>query len=401
MGIFFDLPNFFIVVIILIFLAIKTKLQKKYILLLLLSAFSPFLLNGVIFTADYMPDQYRYWLMVQDIRSGNIFHDINLFNGYIEAIKNSSRDSVEQASYFLSIIPIPFHETIRSLGFANKAMYIAIVFFLYGNRFFNKETLLFFILYPSMILYTGLSLRDTLILALMILSLYFMTKNKLLLSLLLIAPLYTIKIQNFFICIIFIFIYFIFKVNNNGLTPKKFIATTIYFIFIYIASAPLAIPLLNFYRKAMWAEDGNNVNDINNIDSFSQFILEGTNSGIYFILKPFPWEAEGVFQLTQSFENIMVFTFIVWITQKCLKHDKNRALFWILFLLAASTIYGLVVANYGTAARYRFPFIATYVIFIVYDTFYSPYAKKPIESSRTYWKNKLFDHEKSTLPSQR
>ena len=42
-------------------------------------------------------------------------------------------------------------------------------------------------------------------------------------------------------------------------------------------------------------------------------------------------------------------------------------MFWVLFLAASMTIYGLVVANYGTAVRYRYPFIVVYVLFVCAD----------------------------------
>lgn len=400
-GILLDLPNFFTAIILIIILAVKVRLKSKYTFLLILSTAIPFFLNGVLFPSDYMSDQFGYWFRVQEIRTGKLIDGSFAIDNNIDLIKNSIRYGVNHASYLLSIIPIPFHETLRSLGFANKLLYGVIILFLYSKKLLNKETLLFLLLYPSIVLYTGLSLRDPIIFALMATSLAFAITNKPILAFLLLAPLYTIKIQNFLIIFIFVFIYFFFKVYKNGMSSKKFLFTLLFLFSTYVISAPFVMPILNFYRQAMWVEDGKDIRDITNIDGIGQFILEGFTSGIYFLLKPFPWEAEGLLQLIQSFENIIIFIFMVWITQKCLKHDKNRALFWILFLLAASTIYGLVVANYGTAARYRFPFIATYVIFIVYDTFYSPYAKKPIESSRTYWKNKLFDHEKSTLPSQR
>ena len=47
--------------------------------------------------------------------------------------------------------------------------------------------------------------------------------------------------------------------------------------------------------------------------------------------------------------------------------DKKIALKWLVYLIAAFSIYGLVVFNFGTAVRYKFPFILIVIIGMAYE----------------------------------
>ena len=67
-------------------------------------AFTPFFLNYVLFAPGYMPDQWQYYYFVQNIRSFGL-HDLS------ESIP------VEVSGWMLSFIPLPYVETIQSLGF--------------------------------------------------------------------------------------------------------------------------------------------------------------------------------------------------------------------------------------------------------------------------------------------
>lgn len=362
-AILFDLPNMLICLFLVLVFSIKLRIPKNYALLLSASCFVPFLLNGVLFPATYLGDQFRYWRAVNEIRAFQPLTDDGGTVGY--------------ASYLLALIPIPFNETVRSLGFFNKFLYLSIIFFLIYKKFITHASMLFMVFYTSLVLYTSLSLRDTVILSFMILSFFAITRGYLLYSLTLATPLLFIKFQNYFIQIIFIATYYLFAVRKNGISAKNSILVFSGLWLALIAIAPIAIPEINHYRAAMYVEDGGDAKDIEFISGVSDFIATGLISGFYFLVKPFPWEARNILQLIQSLENILVLWFATWVTIKCLKHDQKRALFWILFLLAAALIYGLVVFNYGTAARYRFPFFVIYILFITYDTFHNKYSSPP------------------------
>ncbi|MBZ2192812.1 hypothetical protein JFJ09_11345 [Pseudoalteromonas arctica] len=349
---FFDLPNFFVCVLVVLILAQLIKLPRNYMLLLLAHCFIPFFLNDVLFPTSYMPDQFRYITSVIEIRKG------------LELSEHSS--NVINASWVLAFIPLPFIETVQSLGFFNKFIFILTFFFLYHKRVLNRFSAYFILLYPSIILYTALSLRDTLIFCSMMLIAYFATKRNLFLITVCLTPLYFIKFQNFFLMLPFLF-FAIFDIAERGLSVKKGLILLAVLAAVILLSFPITAPLINDVRLAMYREDGGaNLNEVPLISGVSDFIYLGVTSGLYFFIKPLPWEAGSLLQLVQSFENLIIGFIVLKLTMQAWREKIGKLVFWLVLFLASLSIYGLVVFNYGTAARYRFPFIVLYVVYVAY-----------------------------------
>ncbi len=218
-----------------------------------------------------------------------------------------------------------------------------------------------------MALYTALSLRETLILFFMILAVVYARESKILKSILCMAPIYLIKFQNFYIVGPIVLLYFIFNVAKNGMGLKKALVIGVIGLVSLIASAPIALPLVNTFRVAMFVEDGGDRNDIQLISGVGDFVFQGLTSGFYFLSKPLPWEAASALQFIQSFENLAVLGILFLITRQAWKKSPDRLAFWLLFLALSMSVYGLVVANYGTAVRYRYAFVVMYVLFVCAD----------------------------------
>ena len=89
---------------------------------------------------------------------------------------------------------------------------------------------------------------------------------------------------------------------------------------------------------------------------------------IYMLLKPLIWEIDNPFQLIQSLENIIVFGMIIWVNCQKVVNDKIRQkiIFLNCLIFVSMTINGLVVFNFGSAVRYKFPFIVVYFVFFFY-----------------------------------
>jgi hypothetical protein len=132
----------------------------------------------------------------------------------------------------------------------------------------------------------------------------------------------------------------------------------------------LIIELLDFYRIALFVEDGGSVDEYISIDSISDFLLLGIQSAPYFLMKPWPWESSNPMQLIQSIENVFLLLFLIFIFLKAYKLDKNISFKWLVYLIFALGIYGMVVYNYGTAVRYKFPFILIVIIGISYELYF-------------------------------
>ena len=201
----------------------------------------------------------------------------------------------------------------------------------------------------------------------MVLTIVYARESKILKSTLFIIPLYLIKFQNFFILGPIVLMYFIFNVAKKGMGLGKAVTVSLISLTGLLLSAPIAIPIINEFRLAMFAEDGGEADKISLISGVGDFVVEGSTSGLYFLSKPFVWEASGFLPLIQSFENLFVLAILFLITRKAWMISPDKLAFWLLFMALSMSVYGLVVFNYGTAVRYRYPFVMIYVLFICAD----------------------------------
>ena len=350
---FYDIPNILAVLIIL-FATYRMSLIPTWLFFFLgLFAFTPFILNDVLFSARYMPDQFQYFSNVQKLRH----LDFNLVTNVKLWI----------STWMLAIIPLPYVETIKSLGFFNRLIASSIIIWLYAYKKLRGWPLLFILFYPSYLLYSSLSLREALVFMFMIMSVIFFLENRRLSALFVAAPLFIIKFQNFFLIIVFFVIHLCFTKGSFFFKYRY-----LFIICIITALVPyimLIIELLNFYRLALYVEDGGLSDSYVAINTFSDFIIIAFQSGPYFLLKPLPWEAENIFQMVQSFENIFIICFLIWLFLKISKIDNGIAIKWLVYIVTAMSIYGLVVYNFGTAARYKVPFILIVVIGMTYELY--------------------------------
>ena len=353
----FELPSLLVCLLLIILLGYKFQIKQKYQITLILHCFLPFVLNDVLFDAYYMPDQFKYWRGVNALRSGEL--------GYIDALVNGG--NVEQASALLAALPFFSPVSVISLGFYNTFLYIILFFILYAKKIFTKVSIWFYLLFPSAALYTALSLRETLIFFFMILTLVYARESKIFKSILFVAPLYLIKFQNFFILGPIVLLYFMFNVARKGMGVAKAVTIAVIGLVVLLFSAPIAIPILNRSRVAMFVEDGGRAEDISLITGAGDFVFQGLTSALYFLSKPLPWEAASALQLVQSIENLAVLVILFLITREAWRKFPDKLTFWLLFMVLSMSVYGLVVANYGTAVRYRYPFVMIYVLFVCAD----------------------------------
>ncbi len=349
----FDLSNA-LVSILTIVIAYRIKITPAWISLVLSAySFIPFFLNDFLLPPRYMGDQYLYYSILQEVRHLNIFSH------------NDTKPLV--TAWILSILPVPFVETIKSLGFFNRYLFLIVFLWLYSKKFLNGGNLYFLLFYPSLVFYTSLSLRDPLVMILMILSVIFLIEKKYIFSFAVSIPLYFIKFQNFYFILIIYFLWIIFGVRKNKILILSFLISFLFiFLFLFLDTI---IASVDFYREALYKENGGNVADYVRLQGISDLVLKGIISFPYFLFKPFPWEAENFFQIVQSYENIFVTLFLIIFTIKSYFENKMITLKWLIFFIFVITIYGITVFNFGTASRYRFPIIVVYVIGLSYDLF--------------------------------
>lgn len=354
---FYDLPNFLICVLFVLTGCKTLGVRLGVQIFLLLHCLVPFFLNEFLFSTHYMGDQFKYWRQFNAIRSG----ELSLVTAWLHG------GNVEQAAALFALMPLPIAASPISLGFFNTFLWIGLFFWLHTKKVFTSFSTWFYLLYPSMALYTGLSLRDTFIFVFMVMATQWAREGRWLPMLLIFIPLYAIKFQNFFIIAPALLIYVLFGIRRTGISLMRGISTVVVGVIALIVFSPMALPLINYFRSAMYVDDGGDRAQLELIDGPGEFLSEGLTSGFYFLLKPFPWEAAGLLQLIQSAENLVVFALLVLLIRAAWRRVPRKFIFWLLFMAFALSVYGLVVFNYGTTARYRYPFIMIFVLFVCAD----------------------------------
>lgn len=352
-----DFVNIIYVLTIMLILNKYYHFKNIYFMMMILHLFSIFLFNGFLFDASYMPDQFEYFKIAKDIRNLD-YNSVNL-------------NTVGISSVFFALFPIPFINSIYSICIINYLLYLFLFFFLLKNNILNSKFIIYFYLFfPSLLMYSSLSLRDMTIFVIMSLGIHFLlVKQKYVFAFLIFSLLGFIKVQNLLILIFSTFLWIIF---TNEIIPK------INKIFIYFILGIIflnyyeyfSIDKINYYRHAFFNENLYDRKDAfvplhSYFDIFIRIIPDSLN----FLLRPFPWNEFGVFQLIQFFENIIVLFVIISILLKEKRYNlykKKEIIFLNLFLLVGLTIYGLVIFNSGTAVRYKMPFIVIYIIYSLY-----------------------------------
>ena len=213
-------------------------------------SFLPFFLNDFLFPTTYMPDQFLYTSTLEQVRSFNYFYDDNPKSRY--------------TAWILSILPIPFAETVKSMGFYNRFLFLIIFLWLYNKKFLSGMSLSFILFYPSFVLYTSLSLREPIILFLMILGIIFFIDKKYFWSLLVIVPLNYIKYQNFILMIIFYTVLLIYQKKTIAYNYRYLLVfvliPTLFLVLVTLSSifSPKQNLSLNFYDNLLLLETKKN-----------------------------------------------------------------------------------------------------------------------------------------------
>lgn len=348
-----DLVNALISLIIII-IALRIKIIPNWIGLVLgIYSFVPFILNDVLFPTTYMPDQLLYVKNLEEVRSFNFFSNSNPKSYF--------------TVWFLSLLPLPFAETVKSMGFYNRLLFLIFFLWLYKKNFLRGMSLQFLIFYPSLVLYTSLSLRDPFIMFLMIVSIIFFIDKKYLSCFFLTIILYLIKFQNAYLMIIFYLILLFFNQKTSFFKYRYFLLIPITFIFIFVLGDVL--DLLEKFRSSFYVTNGGDPLTYMPINNLKNFIILSLSSSINFLIRPLFWETNNLFQLLQSLENLFVLIFLIIFTKNSYSQNRNITIKWFLILFVGLTVYGFIVFNFGSASRFKFPFIVLYVIGLSYELF--------------------------------
>jgi len=378
----FELANFSIFGLILLLLYRLNFINSNSLIAWLGIFLSPLLFNYLLFSPYLFPDQFEYAREAISVKANGtswadiFFYSNNNFNLSTENFAPIS--TVVFSSKILSTIPLLNYMTVTSLAFANKA--ILFITFLWFKRFFNNENeILLYFLIPSILLYSSLAIRDTLIIVISIFFIINLIRGKIIWSILALIPLFILKIQMFAILLIYLVGYAIFQAHRS----KNFF---IFFIFIFLISGlileDLILLILDRYRLAFIAEDfvgvdgaisyqgwdlyGGGEESVPELSSIFSAIFLGLLNLPILLLIPMPWNWSGIFYPLQTIESIfLVYLYFNLSRNKGVLMDYQY-IFLTFILIMGLSIYALLMANEGTFVRYRFTLFYPFLFGLLY-----------------------------------
>ena len=249
-----------VVVLLFVYAAFRRQVIPPYVFLVLtITSFTPFVLNDFLFPASYMPDQSMYLEIVQQVRSFDF-----------AALESSSifNIQVKTAALLFAFSPIPFMQTVHSLAICNHLVYAALIIWLYSRKNLRGWPFLFVLLYPSFIFYSSLALRDTFIVAFMVIATVFFIEEKWKFTGAAMVFLCLLKPQNAILLALF-FLICTFSGSSILKIRQMFISLSIFaLVLLFYATmiegfhlkpfAPQIIGKLNTHREFMFLSNGGN-----------------------------------------------------------------------------------------------------------------------------------------------
>jgi len=225
----YDILNFLIIFFVIFLLFTKNFLSAYDLIIYTLFLTTPFFFNDVLFDWTSFFDQKKY------VNTSNYIRE-SIFSGNFPYLQKAPEKDLKVylSSLIFSFVPIISFNTINSVAFCSKGIYLSVLIFLnYKNKipFILK---FYFLFSPAILFYSSLSLRDLLILSTMLASSYFLITRDFGIKLFLILlVLFLIKPQFFFLIITaFIGHWILVKIFKYNL--NKFLITSLFLFFLII-----------------------------------------------------------------------------------------------------------------------------------------------------------------------
>jgi hypothetical protein len=378
----FELANFSIFGLLLLFLYRLSIINSNSLIVWLGLFFSPLLINYLLISPYLFPDQFEYaskaisiklegtsWIEILYSKSASLSVDLENF---------APVDTVSFSTKLLSFIPLPNYMTVTSLAFANKA--ILFITFLWFKRFFDNENeVLLYFLVPSIVLYSSIAIRDTLIIVISIFFIINLLRGKTILATLFLIPLFILKIQMFAVLLVYLIGYAIFRAHKS---KNLFILFIGIFLITGLIFEDSILQVLNRFRLAFIAEDFVGLEGTRSYEAWSLYgdgsdsvpkltsIFEAAFFGILnlpiLLLIPMPWNWSNIFYPLQTFESVLLIYLYFNLSRDQKIFKDSQYIFLTFILLMGLSIYALLMANEGTFVRYRFSLFYPFLLGVFY-----------------------------------
>ena len=355
----FELANFSALAFFVVFLYKLNYINSNSLLAWLAIFFTPLIINYFIISPYLFGDQFQYAREAMSLKATG---------GSIETVESrfGTGNTVTYTAKILGVVPLPNYMTVTSLAFANK--FFIFVTFLWLKRFFSNENeLLLYFLIPSLILYSSMSLRDTLIIVLSLVFIINLIRDRYVLAAVFLYPLLVLKIQMF----AFLFLYFIARLFFRA--HKNYYLFTFFVLGVMIGGVIMEeqiLAVLNLYRIAFaaenfvafdgsisyhaWNEYGGGLAEALELSSLGDAIFKAILNLPNFFIMPLPWNWSNIFYPLQALESWLLIYLYVRLGMKQNLYKNYEFILLTFILLIGSSIYALLMSNEGTFVRYRF-----------------------------------------------
>ena len=368
----FELANFSALAFFAVFLYKLNYINSNSLLAWLIIFFAPLVANYFLFSPFLFGDQFRYATEVMYQKSSGISLDNLAASGKME------NGAIQLTAKILGVTPLPNYMTVTSLAFAN--MSFLFVIFLWFKRFFSNENeVLLYFLIPSLILYSSLSLRDSLIIMLSILFIINLIRDRYVFAAVFLYPLFVLKIQMF----AFLLLYFIARLFFRA--HKNFYLFIFFVLGLMIGGLIMEeqiLAVLNLYRLAFTAENfvaydgsisyqawnvyGGDLAGALELSSLRDAVFNAILKLPIFFIMPLPWNWSNIFYPLQAFESWLLIYLYARLAMKQNLYKNSEFILLTFILLIGSSIYALLMENEGTFIRYRFTLFYPFLLAAFY-----------------------------------
>lgn len=351
-----DFLNSLVVFFIFYYFISRFKINKVFLIYLAILLICPFLINDFFISWTMFPDQSRYSETVNLFRN---FEYKILVEKKVFSLENQYFPT-NFASFIMSLFPIPFITTIKSLGIINRSIISLLILYFVKKKACPGFFIYLLLFTPSIVFYSSLALRETLVLCLSLLYFYFFFQKKYIYSILYMSILFILK---FSLCLIYFFtsiLYYIFFIANIRRITKFYtilLMLTLFFIF----NEAILLKIYNYKLGFLNEQFGNSfvpkvVLEGSNRYSILYFFFDLISGARNFFLSPIE-NSKNIYSNLLFFEYICIYLIILFIIVTLYKIDKLKIFFWIVVLFFFSSLIGFVIYNDGTLWRFKIQYL--------------------------------------------
>ena len=346
----YDLLTFIIGFLLLIYILNVKKVKCKLNLIFIISFFSPFFFNNILFDWAYFPDQSKYLFIAQSIR-----------NFEFELIKHMNI-SLLLSGLIYSLFPTPLIYSFTTISIISRFLFLFTLVFVYKKYLKDKSVFFFLLFCPSIILYSSVGLREGFLFSFLILFFFYLKKKKTYHVFIFVSLFTLIKPEVGVALILSLIIYYLLFSNMNFNFKAIFLSIG---LMIFILFSDFFLEYINRRYTGYYQEHFKTFPKI--YENYGDMIISLPNAFLQFIVSPL-FQITNIFRFFQTIENLIIYIYLFSYFKLCYNLNKLKTIYWFIILLLNLSVYSLIVVNPGSIVRYKIALFLFIILFLNYST---------------------------------